>query len=136
MKTIHVAAAVIAEANQIFTACRGYGEFKGRWEFPGGKIKEGETPEDALKREIKEELAADIAVDHFLGTVNYDYPDFHLTMEYFLCHVVGGTLTILEHSAFRWVEREELGTIDWLPADRIALEWVKGLKESQRGLFE
>lgn len=136
MKTIHVAAAVITEGNQIFTACRGYGEFKGRWEFPGGKIKEGETPEDALKREIKEELAADIAVDRFLGTVNYDYPDFHLTMECFLCHVVGGTLTILEHSAFRWVEREELGTIDWLPADRIALEWVKGLKESQRGLFE
>lgn len=136
MKTIHVAAAVITEGNQIFTACRGYGEFKGRWEFPGGKIKEGETSEDALRREIKEELAADIAVDHFLGAVNYDYPDFHLTMECFLCHVVGGTLTILEHSAFRWVEREELGTIDWLPADRIALEWVKGLKESQRGLFE
>lgn len=136
MKTIHVAAAVITEGNRIFTACRGYGEFKGRWEFPGGKIKEGETPEDALKREIKEELAADIAVDNFLGTVNYDYPDFHLTMECFLCHVVGGTLTILEHSAFRWVEREELDTIDWLPADRIALEWVKGLKESQRGLFE
>ncbi len=130
MKTIHVAAAVITEGNRIFTACRGYGEFKGRWEFPGGKIKEGETSEDALRREIKEELAADIAVDNFLGTVNYDYPDFHLTMECFLCHVVGGTLTILEHSAFRWVEREELDTIDWLPADRIALEWVKGLKES------
>lgn len=128
MKTIHVAAAVITEGNRIFTACRGYGEFKGRWEFPGGKIKEGETSEDALRREIKEELAADIAVDNFLGIVNYDYPDFHLTMECFLCHVVGGTLTILEHSAFRWVEREELGTIDWLPADRIALEWVKGLK--------
>ena len=136
MKTIHVAAAVITEGNRIFTACRGYGEFKGRWEFPSGKIKEGETPEDALRREIKEELAADIAVDNFLGTVNYDYPDFHLTMECFLCHVVGGTLTILEHSAFRWVEREELDTIDWLPADRIAVEWVKGLKESQRGLFE
>ena len=130
MKTIHVAAAVITERNRIFTACRGYGEFKGRWEFPGGKIKEGETPEDALRREIKEELAADIAVDNFLGTVNYDYPDFHLTMECFLCHVVGGTLTILEHSAFRWVERAELDTIDWLPADRIALDWVKGLKES------
>lgn len=136
MKTIHVAAAVITEGNQIFAACRGYGEFKGRWEFPGGKIKEGETPEDALKREIKEELVADIAVDNFLGTVNYDYPDFHLTMECFLCHVVGGTLTILEHSAFRWVERAELDTIDWLPADRIALEWVKGLKESQRVFFE
>lgn len=127
MKTIHVAAAVITEGNRIFTACRGYGEFKGRWEFPGGKIKEGETPEDALRREIKEELAADIAVYRFFGTVDYDYPDFHLTMECFLCHVVGGTLTILEHSAFRWVEREELDTIDWLPADRIALEWVKGL---------
>lgn len=130
MKTIHVAAAVITEGNRIFTACRGYGEFKGRWEFPGGKIKEDETPEDALRREIKEELAADIAVDRFFGTVDYDYPDFHITMECFLCHVVGGTLTILEHSAFRWVEGEELDTIDWLPADRIALEWVKGLKES------
>lgn len=131
MKIIHVAAAVITEGNQIFTACRGYGEFKGRWEFPGGKIKEGETPEDALKREIKEELTADIAVDRFLGTVDYDYPDFHLTMECFLCHVVGGTLTILEHSAFRWMEKAELDTIDWLPADRIAVEWVKGLQASR-----
>lgn len=129
MKTIHVAAAVIVDHSRIFTACRGYGEFKGRWEFPGGKIEKGEKPEDALKREIKEELAADIETDHFLGTVNYDYPDFHLTMECFLCHVVGGTLTILEHSAFRWVRKEELEKVDWLPADRIALEWVKGLKE-------
>lgn len=131
MKSIHVAAAVITEGNRIFTACRGYGEFKGRWEFPGGKIKEGETPEDALRREIKEELAADIAVEDFLGTVNYDYPDFQLTMECFLCHVVGGTLTILEHSAFRWMEKAELDTIDWLPADRIAVEWVKGLQASR-----
>lgn len=131
MKTIHVAAAVIVENHKIFAARRGYGEFKGYWEFPGGKIEKDEKPEDALQREIKEELAADIAVDQFLGTVDYDYPDFHLTMECYLCHVARGTLTILEHSAFRWVRKEELEKVDWLPADRIAVEWVKGLKISR-----
>ena len=114
MKTIHAAR-------------RGYGEFKGYWEFPGGKIETDETPEKALRREIKEELAADIKVDRFLGTVDYDYPQFHLTMECYLCHVARGTLTILEHSAFRWVKKEELETVDWLGADRIAVEWVKRL---------
>ncbi|HJI29515.1 MAG TPA: (deoxy)nucleoside triphosphate pyrophosphohydrolase [Veillonellaceae bacterium] len=127
MKTIHVAAAVIVENHKIFAARRGYGEFKGYWEFPGGKIEKNETPETALRREIKEELAADIKVDRFLGTVDYDYPHFHLTMECYLCHVAMGTLTILEHSAFRWVKKEELETVDWLGADRIAVEWVKGL---------
>lgn len=131
MKTIYVAASVIVDQGRIFTACRGYGEFKGCWEFPGGKIEKDEKTEDALQREIKEELAADIAVDQFLGTVDYDYPDFHLTMECYLCHVAGGTLTILEHSAFRWVRKEELEKVDWLPADRIAVEWVKGLKISR-----
>lgn len=129
MKTIHVAAAVIVDQSRIFTACRGYGEFKGRWEFPGGKIEKDEKPEDALQREIKEELAADIKVDRFLGTVDYDYSHFHLTMECYLCHVARGTLTILEHSAFRWVKKEELDNMDWLGADRLAVEWVKGLKE-------
>lgn len=127
MKTIHVAAAVIVDQGRIFTACRGYGEFKGRWEFPGGKIEKDETPETALRREIKEELAADIKVDRFLGTVDYDYPHFHLTMECYLCHVARGTLTILEHSDFRWVKKEELDNMDWLGADRIAAEWVKQL---------
>lgn len=131
MKTIHVAAAVIVENHKIFAARRGYGEFKGYWEFPGGKIEKDETPETALRREIKEELAADIKVDRFLGTVDYDYPDFHLTMECYLCHVARGTLTILEHSAFRWVKKEELENVDWLGADRIAVEWVKGLKISR-----
>lgn len=131
MKTIHVAAAVIVENHKIFPARRGYGEFKGYWEFPGGKIEKDETPETALRREIKEELAADIKVDRLLGTVDYDYPHFHLTMEYYLCHVARGTLTILEHSAFRWVKKEELEKVDWLPADRIAVEWVKGLKISR-----
>lgn len=131
MKTIHVAAAVIVEKGKVFAACRGYGEFQGHWEFPGGKIEKGEKPEEAIRREIKEELVADIAVDTFLGTVDYDYPDFHLTMECFLCHVVGGTLTILEHSAFRWVKKDELDTIAWLGADRIAVQWVKALKENR-----
>ena len=129
MKTIHVAAAVIVENHKIFAARRGYGEFKGYWEFPGGKIEKDETPETALRREIKEELAADIKVGRFLGTVDYDYPHFHLTMECYLCHVARGTLTILEHSAFRWVKKEELDNMDWLGADRLAVEWVKGLKE-------
>lgn len=127
MKTIHVAAAVIVDQGRIFTACRGYGEFKGRWEFPGGKIEKDETPETALRREIKEELAADINVDRLLGTVDYDYPQFHLTMECYLCHVARGTLTILEHSAFQWMKKEELENVDWLGADRIAVEWVKKL---------
>lgn len=127
MKTIHVAAAVIVDQGRIFTACRGYGEFKGCWEFPGGKIEKDETPEDALQREIKEELAADIQIDRFLGTVDYDYPHFHLTMECYLCHVAGGPLTILEHSAFRWVKKEELENMDWLGTDRIVVEWVKQL---------
>ena len=127
MKTIRVAAAVIVENHKIFAARRGYGEFKGRWEFPGGKIEKDEKSEDALQREIKEELAADVAVDQFLGTVDYDYPQFHLTMEGYLCHVERGTLTILEHSAFRWVKKEELDNMDWLGADRIAAEWVKQL---------
>lgn len=131
MKTIHVAAAVIVENHKIFAARRGYGEFKGHWEFPGGKIEKDEMPETALRREIKEELAADIKVDRLLGTVDYDYPQFHLTMECYLCHVARGTLTILEHSAFRWVRKEELEKVDWLPADRIAVEWVKGLKISR-----
>lgn len=128
MKTIRVAA-VIVENHKIFAARRGYEEFKGYWEFPGGKIETDETPEKALRREIKEEQAADIKVDRFLGTVDYDYTHFHLTMECYLCHAAGGTLTILEHSAFRWVKKEELETVDWLGADRIAVEWVKGLKE-------
>lgn len=127
MKTIYVAAAVIVDQGRIFTACRGYGEFKGCWEFPGGKIEKDEKLEDALQREIKEELAADITVDQFLGTVDYDYPDFHLTMECYLCHVAGGTLTILEHSAFRWVKKEELENMDWLGADGIVVEWVNKL---------
>ena len=127
MKTIYVAAAVIVDQGRIFTACRGYGEFKGCWEFPGGKIEKDEKPEDALQREIKEELAADITVDQFLGTVDYDYPDFHLTMECYLCHVAGGTLIILEHSAFRWVKKEKLENMDWLGADGIVVEWVNKL---------
>ena len=101
------------------------GNSKDTGSFPAEKE---ETPETALRREIKEELAADIAVDQFLGTVDYDYPDFHLTMECYLCHVAGGTLTILEHSAFRWVKKEELENMDWLGADRIAVGWVMQLQ--------
>ena len=129
MKTIEVVAAIICQDGKILATQRGYGDFKDGWEFPGGKIEPGETAQEAIVREIKEELAADIKVDRFLGTVDYDYPHFHLTMECYLCHVARGTLTILEHSAFRWVKKEELDNMDWLGADRLAVEWVKGLKE-------
>ena len=132
MKVVHVAVGVIARGDEIFITLRPDNVHQGgKWEFPGGKIEKDETPETALRREIKEELAADIKVDRFLGTVDYDYPHFHLTMECYLCHVARGTLTILEHSAFRWVRKEELEKVDWLPADKIAVEWVKGLKISR-----
>lgn len=117
MKTVHVVAAVIRKDDKIFATQRGYGEFKDGWEFPGGKIEEGETSEQALVREIKEELDTDIKVGKLLDTIEYDYPNFHLSMECFWCEIVKGGLELKEHEAARWLTKETLDSVDWLPAD-------------------
>ncbi|MGN8760530.1 8-oxo-dGTP diphosphatase MutT [Acidaminococcus fermentans] len=121
MKTVNVVAALIINQDQVFATQRGYGEFKDGWEFPGGKIEPGETPEEALKREIKEELATEIQVEKLLTTVEYDYPTFQLSMQCFICKVERGNLTLLEHEAARWLSYDELDDVDWLPADRIVM---------------
>ena len=112
MKTIRVAAAVIHEENKIFATARGYGEYKGQWEFPGGKIEPGETPQEALKREIKEELATDILVGDLINTVEYDYPEFHLSMDCFWAEIVSGDLVLTEHAAAKWLTKEELDSVE------------------------
>lgn len=122
MKTIRVAAAVIKAENEkgepvIFATQRGYGDFKGGWEFPGGKIEEGETPQQALVREIEEELKTEIAVGELLDTIEYDYPAFHLSMDCFWAEILSGDLVLKEHEAARWLTREELDSVEWLPAD-------------------
>jgi len=128
MKTVRVSAAVIEHGGRYFATQRGYGEMKDGWEFPGGKIEEGETPEEALVREIREELDTEISVDRFLMRVEHDYPSFHLSMDCFLCHIVSGQPHLLEHEAAKWVSEEELDQIDWLPADRILVnEKLKAL---------
>ncbi|MCR5697941.1 MAG: (deoxy)nucleoside triphosphate pyrophosphohydrolase [Marinilabiliaceae bacterium] len=116
-KTIEVVAAVIRKDDKIFATQRGYGEWKDWWEFPGGKIELGETPEDALKREIREELSTEINVDEFLCTVVYDYPTFHLTMHCYICSLLTDALHLNEHEAARWLKSEELDSMKWLPAD-------------------
>jgi len=126
MKTIEVSAAIIHDsAGRIFATQRGYGDMQGGWEFPGGKIEVGETPEAALKREILEELDTQIVVEQFITTVEYDYPNFHLTMHCYLCSVASGNMTLKEHKAARWLATEELETVDWLPADKIVVEEIK-----------
>mgnify|MGYP002519188021 FL=1 len=118
MKTIHVVAAIIKKDDRYFATQRGYGEFKDGWEFPGGKIEPGEMPEEALRREIQEELDTLIGIDRLLTTIDYDYPTFHLHMQCYLCHVQEGSLRLLEAEAARWLSAEELNTVKWLPADR------------------
>lgn len=125
MKTVNVVAAVIVHDGKVYATERGYGEFKGGWEFPGGKIEKGETPEAALKREIEEELATEISVGQYLGTVEYDYPSFHLSMRCYVCTVTARHLTLLEHMAARWLDKYHLEDVDWLPADRIVVGWIK-----------
>lgn len=127
MKNIHVSAAIIMKDNKIFVTQRGYGEFKDWWEFPGGKIEEGETPEECLKREIKEELKADINIDKFLCTVEYDYPNFHLKMECFICSLIDGHLELVEAEDAKFITKDQLDNIDFLPADLLV---VKELKKS------
>ena len=117
MKQIEVVAAIIRKENQIFATQRGYGEWKDWWEFPGGKMETGETPEEALKREIWEELETRIVVERLVETVEWDYPAFHLTMHCYLCHVESGHLELKEHEAAKWLNRDELESVRWLPAD-------------------
>ena len=124
MKSIRVAAAVIRDGNRIFATQKGYGNYKGWWEFPGGKIEAGETPQQALEREIREELNIRIDVDQFLLTVEHDYPAFHLSMDCFWCTVKSGNLTLKEALAARWLGRDELDSVKWLPADAAVLEEI------------
>lgn len=117
MKTIRVVAAVIRQGDRIFATARGYGEFKGQWEFPGGKIEAGETPQQALIREIKEELDVMVSVGDLIDTIEYDYPTFHLSMDCFWCEITDGELKLLEAESARWLTRENLYEVPWLPAD-------------------
>lgn len=117
MKTVRVVAAVIRDRDKIFATQRGYGDLKGGWEFPGGKIEEGEAPQAALKREIMEELDTEIEVGELIDTIEYDYPDFHLSMGCYWCSVVCGDLVLKEHEAARWLGKDELMDVEWLPAD-------------------
>lgn len=133
MKTIRVVAAVIKAQNDngepiIFATQRGYGEMKGGWEFPGGKIEEGETPAEALKREIMEELDTEISVGEFIDTIEYDYPTFHLSMDCFWCEIVNGDLVLKEHEAAKWLDKSNLNSVEWLPADITIIEKIsKGM---------
>lgn len=127
MKTVNVVAAIIHNGNKYFATQRGYGEFKDWWEFPGGKIEPGETPEEALRREIKEELDLEITIDTHLVTVDYDYPKFHLHMYCYLCRISSGEPLLIEAESARWLSNGELLSVDWLPADVVA---VKKLIES------
>ena len=125
MKQIEVVAAIIHDANgHIFATQRGYGDFKDFWEFPGGKMEPGESPEQALKREIWEELETRIVIERFVRTIEWDYPQFHLTMHCFWCRVESGALTLKEHEAARWLSTNQLDSVNWLPAD---LQLIKHL---------
>ena len=126
MKQIEVVAAIIVDSeNRIFATQRGSGDWKDWWEFPGGKIEPGETPEQALKREIWEELETKISVGERLHTVEWDYPKFHLTMHCYLCHIESGNLTLKEHEAAKWLSKKELESVQWLPADWKVIEMLK-----------
>ena len=124
MKIVEVVAAAIVKDGKVLAAQRGYGEFKGGWELPGGKIEPGETQEQAIVREIQEEMSATIEVVEKIGTVDYDYQDFHLTMHCFLTRVKEGTLVLLEHDGIQWVDKKTMNTVDWLPADMKILDKV------------
>jgi 8-oxo-dGTP diphosphatase len=124
-KSIKVVAAIIREGDKVFATQRGYGNYKDWWEFPGGKIENGETPENALIREIEEELGVIIDVDKFLVTVEYDYPEFHLSMDCFWCSIKEGKLTLLEHEAAKWLPIDHLRQVRWLPADVLVIEKIE-----------
>lgn len=130
MKTVRVVAAVIRSVNEegepiIFATQRGYGDLKGGWEFPGGKIEEDETPQEALKREIYEELDTEISVGELIDTIEYDYPTFHLSMDCFWCEIVRGDLILKEHEAARWLDKNSIDEVEWLPADILLIDKLK-----------
>ena len=131
MKTIRVVAAVICdsieEKNRIFATARGYGEYRGQWEFPGGKIEERETPQEALVREIREELETTVKVGDLIDTIEYDYPDFHLSMDCFWCQVESGELKLLEAEAAKWLSKDELNSVAWLPADITLIDQIRNV---------
>ena len=126
-KRIEVVAAIILDKKRVFATQRGYGEFKDGWEFPGGKMEQGETPQQALKREIQEELDTEIEVGELLDTVEYDYPNFHLTMHCFISTIKSGDLILKEHEAAKWLTSETLDSVDWLPADKGLIEKIKNI---------
>lgn len=125
MKKIEVVAAIIKYEDKILTTRRGYGEFINMWEFPGGKMESGETREEALHREIKEELEVNISIDKFLLTTEYDYPNFHLTMHCYICTIINGTIKLNDHNDAKWVNKNELDNLDWLPADEDIIKLLK-----------
>ena len=126
MKTIQVVVAIIKEDNKILATQRGYGEFQGGWEFPGGKIELGETKEEALIREIREELDTEVIVEELFDTVEYDYSNFHLSMDCFICSIKTGNFVLKEHQEARWLTKETLDSVEWLPADQGLIEKLKG----------
>ena len=125
MKTVNVVAAIIKDNDKIFATQRGYGDLKGGWEFPGGKVENHETLQEALKREIKEELDVEIEVDDFLTKIEYDYPTFHLSMDCFFARIINGKLKLKEHSNAKWLASDELDNVDWLPADLTIIDLIK-----------
>ena len=125
MNIIRVVAAVIRDGNKIFATARGYGEYKGWWEFPGGKVEPGESPEDALVREIREELDSEIRVDEYIDTIEYDYPEFHLSMRCYWCSLISGNLVLKEAEDAKWLDVESIESVKWLPADIALIDKIK-----------
>ena len=131
MKTVHVVAAVIRDGDRVFATERGYGPMKDGWEFPGGKVEPGETPEAALKREIEEELATEIEVGDYLTTIEHDYPDFHLSMRCYWCRILAGAPVLKEHEAARWLSADELDSVAWLPADITIIDRIRSVLQEE-----
>ena len=127
MKRVEVVAAILIHNNLVFACQRGYGEFKDGWEFPGGKVEAGESPEEALRREIREELEVEVNVGDLIDTIEYDYPAFHLSMKCYACTIAGGSPHLLEHEAARWLSADQLGSVAWLPADITLIPKIAGL---------